>query len=544
MAAHFYHDRTGIKTAVVVVFVIVIIFSRYIFVTNPDHVVKTKWNHDLCPSIYETEKTFKQLVPDTIIIKNVSLNEYDVIDPKSVYQPIVQWKDILKSVLSMGHQQHKIYKRLKQKLILKKEKLRILAIGGSITCGHSMSNEEKSPKSINDTWPRFLGDYLTKYYDHNNITVTNICTAGSGTVHWVQQVGNWKQEPTHEVHFADLIIIDSAVNDVIQAPLQTKDKVSEIIYGKLGDAVTQENEILIRELLAVNRHAAFLWLGASSRTSQPSAAVYSHLNATIPYGIPQIDMMHAFQTWESPERMRWFYVYLTDMWHPTISGNKVIAFYIFSLMNLMMCTKLDFSSKHSVHKLFPNLKLCGNTKSWSCVHRNDPPLYVSKFIAEVYEKGRPCFIDLIKSSEWPQEWSAEMTSNEGFSIYEDVHSKPGFIGNVTDSHFELLFNSDIVKTHVTFGILKIAYLETYTSNAGKFLVQIHANSTEQLANKTIDCMNPNNGRVSITTITQVNFNKTLPGGTTLTVRIQIIPSATATVSRTIDKVKLLGISIY
>ena len=202
-----------------ITFLIVTIVSRDIFEIDGNSEISNKWNHDVCPSMYNTEKTFRQLVPDARIVKNISSNPFDIIDPKSVYQPILQWNDILKSVLSMGHHQHKIYKKLRQKIIFKKIQLRILAIGGSITCGHSMSDEAKSPKSINDTWPRFLGEFLAKKYNHENITVTNICTAGSGTVHWVQQVGNWKQEHTHEIHFADLIIIESAVNDVIQAPL-------------------------------------------------------------------------------------------------------------------------------------------------------------------------------------------------------------------------------------------------------------------------------------------------------------------------------------
>ena len=210
-------------------------------------------------------------------------------------------------------------------------------------------------------------------------------------------------------------------------------------------------------------------------------------------------------------------------------------------MNLMMCTKLDISS-NSTQMIFPNLKICGNSQSLPCVHRNDPPLYVSKFIAEVYEKGRPFFIDLTKKDKLQHVvWPAEFKLNNGFSAYEDVHSKRGFIGNITGSHFELLIDSSIVQKHVTFGILKIAYLETYTPNAGTFLVQIRVDNGQALANKTIDCMNPNNGRVSITTITQVNFNKTLVQKTTITLRIQIVPSATR---RTIDKVKLLGISLY
>ena len=536
------------RTFNLIVFLVTIslklIYSQNILNTVTDSVNKVQVeskSQSCSKSVNDTVKTFIELVPDSIIIEKLSINKSDFINPWSVYKPILQWDDIYKSVISLpGHHQHKILKNKIKRLKLNEGELRILGIGGSITCGHSANPQfVQSPQGKNSTWPKFLGDFLSKCYKHNNITVTNICSGGVGTTYWVDQVGNWKLDPTHEIHFADIIIIDSALNDrkVRQGVLQDQSKVTEMIYGKIGDSITQINEIFIRELLVVNKRAVILLLGASSFTNQPSDAISSQMNVTVPYGILHIDMMHAFQAWTTLERNRWFEVYRSDYIHPTISGNKVIAFYIFIILNLNVCSELDKTRHH----LFPNLKLCENEESLPRTNIDDPPLYVSKHIAEIYEKGRPCFIDMTTPHFYPFNiWRATLKSNNGFYFYEDVHSKPGFIGNTTGNQFELFYDASTVKKYVKFGIIKIAYLETYTPNVGTYLVQISTSKTEIVIEDVVDCMNVNS-HVSITTIKQLIFNKAIVVGKDIYMRILIVPSSS---SRNIDKVKLFGVTLY
>jgi hypothetical protein len=87
----------------------------------------------------------------------------------------------------------------------------------------------------------------------------------------------WRNDPHHLIYQADLMLVETGVNDVAELKTTGEDR-----NGMEGDPIAQETEMLIRLLMLLPKNPYLIWVGASSSTTKPAYAIESHLKLTVP----------------------------------------------------------------------------------------------------------------------------------------------------------------------------------------------------------------------------------------------------------------------
>jgi hypothetical protein len=300
---------------------------------------------------------------DEVMLTNGSLTStFD--DPVLwMYRDYVTESAYRRSILNIGEGGQ--YARLKAKLASKEDPVTIVTLGGSISCAVTYGKwHPDSPRGdLKNAWPAFLEIFLKRQGNSPHINIHNLCLSGSGTNVFVDRILEWREDRTHVIHRADLVIVETVANDVEDLSknmlenrygygvnVQHFNKTSEEAAGSAGgssqhekseserDSIAQETEMLARLLLLLPNRPALLWVGTSSRTSSVCSALSSHLKVTVPYGIPHLDMLHSMGSLDTKMQIEWYtHIYRSDGVHITKFGHRMVAFYVFLFINELIC---------------------------------------------------------------------------------------------------------------------------------------------------------------------------------------------------------------
>lgn len=394
------------------------------------------------------------------------------------------------SVLSFG--QHKSFSNI-DTILEHNEPFTMVVLGGSVSCAkrspHSRWHPDSTDEYLPNAWPTQLEGMLRKKHKSSNITMTNLCMGAVGSNIWVDKMLEWRNDPYHIIFDADLIFVETAVND---EGLDTNR------YGLQGDPIKQETEMLIRLLKLLPKKPYLIWVGASSRTNNPSESILSQLNVTVPYLIPLIDIVHSFVPLQTPLQFYWYNnIFKVDVAHLTKTGNRILAFYIFTFMNQLIKEKVLIKDQ------YPNLKLCETNKNLSrnvsCqsdLHNTslNPPLFISENSSLSFETSRPYNIDF----RYPYNLS-HVVESRGFNQSVDHSDKLGYIGYNIGDYFVIRFTPEEIRSHFQSGQIIIEFLKSY-EDIGSMSISIRSTSitsaskdfcemanVTELSYKEIDC---------------------------------------------------------
>ena len=398
------------------------------------------------------------------------------------------------------------YKKLLGKLKsgnVREHAVNILVLSNSMGCGSCVINagesRENCPVRYKGAWPAYLQQYLNSNlsYSNPNVFVHNYCGSGLGSSYFVDSFMQWKQSPTHVLHIADLIIVETALTDA-NFPGET------YRYGRAGDtAISQEFEVLIRLIKKLPQNPAVFGVA----TSPTGGHVKAHLDVARPYHIPYLDIYSSLVA--NAEGQGLWYISGDSCRHLSVSGQRLAGIYITYFLTLLMKGQrfeISFTSKVANNITFP--------------------IFVDPAYLEIYENGTPLFLQLSPTDRRHHiKYENYLTRVEGFSYYEDVPQKPGFIGENTSDYFSLHFNSHATARHCRYHALSIGRLVSY-ENMGTLEVKV--NVTDPLRGSCVstfimDSLRPAN-RASITETSTFYFNHTGNSKFTIDVLFTIVAS--------------------
>ena len=427
-------------------------------------------------------------------------------------------RNFLSSLISVGFSEK--FRALKEK-ISRKENVRIIAFGGSITVG-AAAGRDVTP------WPELL-QIFSHAMGYESIFVKNNALRAHGTSIFIDKIPFFKSTPGHPILDADIVIYETAANDVMGL-------VHESLHGqrfgiKATDTIAQEVEIVVRQFLSLPKRPIVIFLEASSRHQWlPSAAVFSHQQVALQYGIPQLSMLHMFSGGELSETLRsWAErYYRADGCHINAFGQKLVAVALFHFLDLLFCDKwgnLDTMDRTSFRTI------------------DDPPFLSSAEYSRMYETGKPVFISPFNY----KDYLAMPTA------FEDSFDRRHYIASRSnDTGASVIFR--IEKQNVHFGLVVVEYMGSYT-RMGSFAVSLydkwepppessgvsrecaaHFPSQRPIATSKVDaCWTT---KVTISVTAQVFFNAT---GADLYLCIEVVP---ASPPRPSNEVWLPGVVIF
>ena len=306
---------------------------------------------------------------------------------------------------------------------------------------------------MDDAWPNWLEALINLKYGKTCINpgnprkfgyhrVVNYCQPGEGTNYWIDKIGEYRTDPNHALHYADMVIVESAVNDIDKNPAR----------------VAATTEILVRLLLALPNKPGLLYLGSSTRhfLSKPwtdptvGNGVVAQWPVAEAYKIPYLSMAHGFSGLNTKEKRRWFLEdYIVDVCcHVTRLGHKLIAYNVFALLQAGGCT-LKLSQSKQLAEM-SKLQL-------EHVKTPSKPLFASQTQMNIYGSSNPFYINL-GSTRPPQGYSIQ---SNGFESSMDVKEKLGFIATEVSSYASFVLPWAVVKKHCLRGMVKLEYLGSY-----------------------------------------------------------------------------------
>ena len=250
---------------------------------------------------------------------------------------------------------------LKEKLE-RKEKVYIIAFGGSITAGgvtsgggggsgsssstgdnggggdssgggggggggtRSGSGKGAAFSKVGSAWPECLQRFYHNIGWENILVSSNAVRASSSRNLFIDKIPTYKATKGHPIHRADIIIFETSGSDMMG--LQYNDSGhGQPVNMKVADTIAQETEIFLRQLLSLPKQPIVIIMEVSGRHEWlPSSAVFSHQQVALQYGIPQISMMHLFSGAELSDTLRGWVtkIYRSDGYHVTEFGQKLV----------------------------------------------------------------------------------------------------------------------------------------------------------------------------------------------------------------------------
>lgn len=414
------------------------------------------------------------------------------------------------------------------------EIVNIIIIGGSLTCGSCLPNaynvyHPDCPEYMTGAYPELLAILLRQESKNSRIIMQNLCERGVGTNVWINRLLEWRQNQSHPVMYADLIIVETAVNDATE-----RDYVP--IYGvPEHNHLTQETEVLLSLLLSLPSTPLVMWINAGGIGE---ATTPVHVNITCPYHIPHLDVIQAFNNVPTKYAgCNWLESFYTadHCSHITSTGHRLVAAY---LTEALLHAFPKAETHPESHKYYPNVGNSGEAVSLF-------PIFVSAKVIQVYDISCPLVLGLKHGTRGVN--LRYFVDSNGFESEEDVPGKLGFIGYKVSSYAHLRFQQDVIMKNVHVGRLNIEYLGSYV-NMGEMTIRVvklgfnrHVNPPwihEVLVSKDVDCLWLD--RVSVTATVDIDFdpNKLRDDpSSTLDVYFEIKSSEPP---RNVTKIKLLG----
>lgn len=466
----------------------------------------------------------------TTTLQDTTTTAGAVISPAVMTQAIVNFGQ-----LSIGNIASKL---------LNRNCLRIVVLGGSVTCGVSLNKTHPDrPNGKTDAWPAHLQAYLNSAMPCildgvSSHIVQNLAMSGKSTDHWVDATSlalREKDELGIALRSADIVIVETAVNDVNELVKNTKKFVK--IAPDLR--IKQYTELLVNILLKYPNKPSMIWLGSSSRGvwngSMPRTtdAVHSHLSVTQYYSIPHISAVDGTGPFTTRDMIDWFNnVFRADhCCHVTKSGHQIIAHLA---ANLILGHYLSVQQP-----LFPGRLTPSYTKR--------APLFVSQSDINVYLLSNPMHIVTVQNADKVH----RLTVSPGWRAMEDVRGKPGFISNHTGDVVVFFLSPKEVVKHAVVGMLHVALLKSY-EHMGTMSVEVFRadavsdkcsddGKKESLGSQVIDSLWAKH--VSEEEVVEVKFDAARGKAkqSCLLIQVKIIASVP---SRPENKIKLLGLVIY
>ena len=367
--------------------------------------------------------------------------------------------------------------------------LRLLAIGGSITCGAMLCNvgdrQRQSQPCPEAAWPQTLARMLNQALpcQGGSHSVRNSCTPAVASDHWVDQLASGALAslaggvPSGRVSLADfdIALVETAVND--GEDLAQSDRLPS--SAGLGAAARARvyTELLVRLLqrspgLSVVYVAASTrgpaWAGDYPRTTD---AAHAQLDVTRLYDVPHASLVDGLGPLRSEAAQRWFSDQLrVDPLHPGPLGHAVIAAMLTQLLLL-----------HAVAAQRPFLP--GLATPFGAA-MPEAPLFAAQSVLNMYLTSRPLHIAAAREGGDPH-----ALTSVGFSRREDVAGKPGLIAEAVGAVVVFALSPAEVAGHVRAGALHVSLLKSY-ARMGSALVEVREGQGEAgglLGSTVFDC---------------------------------------------------------
>ena len=415
--------------------------------------------------------------------------------------------------------------------------LQVTALGGSVTCGASLSPHDDAPRGVEDAWPAVLATFLNNDYpcQDSGFTehkVSNLCQGGRSSDVWIDLILARDLQLHAQLANSDIVVVETAVNDI-----------EELLerYPAAGTSVPpvrHKTEILLNQLLWAAPHAALIWLGTSHRGHAWSGdsnqsrgdAVKDHLVVTKHYNIPHVSAVDGLGPFTDEKQQDWFHnVFRTDgCCHLTRVGQRIVSHLVLKLIHLHLLTLSSHMSQ-----------------AWERQAFNVPrPLYLDAEHSKLYRES-----GTLHASFNDETGLSACVANKGWAILEDKQGKPGLIAyNVTDQ-VSFMFPADNVKQNVVHGELHIRLLKSY-EHMGIIAVTLSAVDTDgsgcnigvvgrPITETFIDCLW--GSRTSVTSVEQLTFNASLLQDSCLAVNFLV---SEASPPRSENKIKLMGFLLF
>eukprot|EP00588_Corethron_pennatum_P011602 CAMPEP_0194277420 /NCGR_PEP_ID=MMETSP0169-20130528/9757_1 /TAXON_ID=218684 /ORGANISM="Corethron pennatum, Strain L29A3" /LENGTH=500 /DNA_ID=CAMNT_0039021391 /DNA_START=307 /DNA_END=1805 /DNA_ORIENTATION=- len=385
--------------------------------------------------------------------------------------------------------------------------LKILAVGGSITTGHSQSRLKGALAGPNGAWPSQLQKYLNSEHPCPNSeikhVVLNRSTRSVGSDHWLQYFLTSRNNEDHEVHDVDIILLETASNDFQS-------------WHKGESEVTKYVELIIRTLRGLKHRPFFMWVTVGWRNAKDLThgdTEEQHLKVMKYYDVPHTSMLGAFMPVENDSIMGNFLhniYYGTDIRsHPTLFGHR--------LAGSVIGSRLSRQLNPSYYETSPG----PDKRSWFIDSRTPPSYTLPKAIGYGDKRGRnkgnaqwlkeleivdnkicghtcgiymidfrlPSFTMLFKGEKSKRkEYKVRdlIVHNEGWQFKEDVPGKPGLIAYDVGSQLFItipsfsngVFHIGFLKSYEKMGLASVEFLFVDTeSAAGLSCDQIDVSTT-------------------------------------------------------------------
>lgn len=336
--------------------------------------------------------------------------------------------------------------------------LRVLALGGSLTCGAALGNVSRPdrPNGTEDAWPALLELSLNERVALTGgarHSVLNSCRHAVASDTWVDSLAAWAHPSADQVTapanpFADasfdVVVIETAINDVAELALSG----SRDAHLHPDARVRKYVELLLLQLLDLQPRPALLWLTASSREGPWAGgerlgdATWLQAPIIRHHGAAMVSLIDALGPFVSEAQKRFFsYDIRVDGWgHITRLGHALNA-------GLVLQTLL--SQSLSSAPMLPG--------EAAAAYVPRPPLHVTDVDAAMYLRARPLSISLLRDgANYLQEAGAQ-----GWAVFEDVPGKPGYIANGTGASVTWALDPPLVAAHILSGRLHVTSLRSY-----------------------------------------------------------------------------------
>ena len=225
------------------------------------------------------------------------------------------------------------FARLRRKIMECERDINIVALGGSVSCGHNLGkrwkpvrqdslcpDSEWNAECKEEAFPALLGRAIATHRRLlcggggavGAVRVLNHCKSASGSNYFVQKIAS----SPDMFHNADLVVVETSTNDVYETLHDHKESFGGAEGGEGGASADERKiqgwtELLARLLLSLPSRPALVWAAAAWRDWEPGkkepyhrCAAAAHRPVLEHYAIPQLSMLDTFPRYEADAALR------------------------------------------------------------------------------------------------------------------------------------------------------------------------------------------------------------------------------------------------
>jgi len=402
---------------------------------------------------------------------------------------------VQKAISNVGSLSRKVIKK-----IMNNECLHFQVFGGSVSAGNTcciITSLEEKP-SFHTAYPHSFIGLMNTYLPCNNgsHTINVIAEGGMHTGSWMNQIISKEKHVIQSILEADIIIMDTTVNDIAEGLEQKEMLAKEQKYytHEIDDKTRLEAriEILIHMFIRYNPQVSILWLGTSSRINWDQngnpVIVRGDSNDAIQevlryYDIPHINVINGIGPFITPKQKHWFETIFRydSCCHPSVTGHdligRILYHYFVNIYQAKEYPLYDGSfalnsmvSIHSYsHSQDSNLNDDNNHVNAKNVSFNNIKL---QFASQEYLTTYISTNSLVVSLVHPPIQYEVVSKRKGWSVKTDRPGKPeGYLASDVGDTFGLEIRGKELSLHLLSYKIHINMLRTY-ENIGMFQVDI------------------------------------------------------------------------